>query len=149
MGPKAEKDYPLTEYSMYDPSLSFKNPLVSAYFHKYHLNCGRLHGRRLELPVLAKQKEHLRGAETGLFCGMSELSIRLAFFNHFGIRHWFHDRLSSTGLGWGVVWGWFKDITFIVCFVSNLMPPLIWQEVPVHSPEVGDPCIRYPTEDVE
>ena len=29
---------------------------------------------------------------------------------------------------------------FLACFISNLMPPLIWQEVPVHSPEVGDPC---------
>ena len=29
---------------------------------------------------------------------------------------------------------------FLAYFISNLMPPLIWQEVPVHGPEVGDPC---------
>ena len=35
--------------------------------------------------------------------------------------------------------GWFEHITLIVHFVSNLMLSLIWQMVPVHSPEVGDP----------
>ena len=37
-----------------------------------------------------------------------------------------------------MVWGWFKWITFIVPFISNLMPMLIWQEVPVHRLEVGN-----------
>jgi len=42
--------------------------------------------------------------------------------------------------------GWFQDdsstFTFIVHFISNLRPWLIWQEVPVHSLEVGDPYSR-------
>ena len=41
------------------------------------------------------------------------------------------------GGGGGMVSGWFKSITFIVHFISNLMPPLIWQEVPVCGPEAG------------
>ena len=32
--------------------------------------------------------------------------------------------------------------SFIAHFISNLMPPLILQEVPVCGPEVGDPCSR-------
>ena len=32
--------------------------------------------------------------------------------------------------------------SFIAHFISNLMPWLIWQEVPVCGPEVGDPCSR-------
>ena len=42
----------------------------------------------------------------------------------------------------GMVSGWFKYIIFIVHFISNLMLLLIWQEVPVHDPEVGDPCFN-------
>ena len=38
----------------------------------------------------------------------------------------------------GQVRGWFKCITFIVHFISNLMPWLIWQGVPVHKLKVGD-----------
>ena len=37
-----------------------------------------------------------------------------------------------------MVSGWFKCITFVVHFISNLMLPLIWQEVPVQGLEVGD-----------
>ena len=42
------------------------------------------------------------------------------------------------GGGEGVVSEWFKHITFFAHFIFNLMPPLIWQEEPVHGPEVGD-----------
>ena len=43
--------------------------------------------------------------------------------------------------------GWFQDDSkalhlFYLCFISNLMLPLIWQEVPVHGPEVEDPCLK-------
>ena len=40
----------------------------------------------------------------------------------------------------GMVSGWFKYITLIVYFIFKLMPQLTWQEAPVHSPEVGNPC---------
>ena len=40
--------------------------------------------------------------------------------------------------GAGLVWGWFKCITFIVHFFCHLIPALIWQEVLVCGPEVGD-----------
>ena len=46
---------------------------------------------------------------------------------HFGTRDWFHGRLFFHGPEVG---GWFQDyfkyITFIVYFVPDLMPPLIW-----------------------
>ena len=38
-----------------------------------------------------------------------------------------------------MVSGRFRFITFFVHFISNLMPPQIWQEVRVHGLEVGDP----------
>ena len=46
-----------------------------------------------------------------------------------------------TGDG-GMVWGWFKCISFIVSFIFNLIPPQIWQEVPVCSLEVGDSVLK-------
>ena len=48
---------------------------------------------------------------------------------------------DSFSMDWKVGDG-FKCITFIVHFISNLMLPLISQEVLVWSPEVGDPCFR-------
>ena len=138
------------------PPTESKNPFVCAYLCKYHLNCGRLHGRRLELPVLAKQvRTPRRGRAWGRACLSYPLDQRSSTFLASG-TDFMTD--TSTDLGWGLVWGWFKYITFIVHFVYNLTPPLIWQEVLVHSPEagdpcispeVGDPCIRYPTKDVE
>ena len=44
---------------------------------------------------------------------------------------------TEQGLG-EMVLGWFKCFTFTVNFTSNLMLMLVWQEVPVHSLEVGD-----------
>ena len=38
-------------------------------------------------------------------------------------------------------WEMIKHVTFIVHFISNLMPPLIWQHEPV-SLEVRDSCSR-------
>ena len=68
-------------------------------------------------------------------------SSRTAVPDLFGTRDWFLRRqfFHRPGVG-GVVWGWFKHIAFIMHFISNLMPLLIWQELPVLSPEVGDPC---------
>ena len=40
------------------------------------------------------------------------------------------------GQGREMVSGWFKHITFIVHFISNLMLLLIWQEVSICGPEV-------------
>ena len=41
-----------------------------------------------------------------------------------------------TRMGRVVIWGWFELLTFPVHF--KLVPPLTWQEVPVHSSEVRD-----------
>ena len=51
----------------------------------------------------------------------------------------------STDLGWLGGWfrGWFQHITFIVHFISNLMPPLTWPEAPVLSPEGRDPDLPH------
>ena len=38
----------------------------------------------------------------------------------------FMEDIISTGRGWGVVLGWFKHIAFIVNFISNLTPLLLW-----------------------
>ena len=43
-----------------------------------------------------------------------------------------------------MVSGQFKHITSIVHCTSNLMPPLIWQKVPVCGLEVGYPWITEP-----
>ena len=48
---------------------------------------------------------------------------------------------SRSGAG-GKVLGWFKCIAYIVPFISNLMPPLIWQEVPVHAWRLGIPVLE-------
>ena len=47
----------------------------------------------------------------------------------------------STHLGvlGGIVSGRFKRVILIVPFISNLMPLLIRQEVPISGQEVGDP----------
>ena len=51
--------------------------------------------------------------------------------------------ILSMNWGWqGMVLGWFKCITFIVHFISNLMLSLIWAEVPVCGLEVGDPLLK-------
>ena len=58
-------------------------------------------------------------------------------------RDRFHERQFFHGRGVeGMVLGWFKPIICIMHFISNLMPLLIWQEVPVCGPEVGDPWVR-------
>ena len=55
----------------------------------------------------------------------------------------FMEDSFSMGLKWGrMVSGWIKHIIFIMHVISNLMPPLTWQEIPVHSLEVADPCFR-------
>ena len=46
--------------------------------------------------------------------------------------------------GGAMAWGWFKCIIFIVHFISNLMLPLIWEEVPVHGLEVADSHLEDP-----
>ena len=53
----------------------------------------------------------------------------------------FHGRQFFHRPGVGGVWfrGWFQHITFIVHFISNLMPPLTWPEAPALSPEGRDP----------
>ena len=56
-----------------------------------------------------------------------------------GTRDWFHGRQLFHGPGLkGMILGWLKHTTFIVCFTSNLMPLLILKEVLVHGLEVGD-----------
>ena len=50
------------------------------------------------------------------------------------VFHWTRGR--------GIESGRFKHIAFIVHLISNLTPPLIWQEVLVHGPKVGDLCSR-------
>ena len=57
----------------------------------------------------------------------------------FGTRDQFHRRQFFHGM----VLGWFKCITFITHFMSNLKPLLIWWWVPVCGPEVGDPCPKW------
>ena len=52
------------------------------------------------------------------------------------------DNFSIDWEGGEIVWGWFKPVIFIVHFISNLMLSLIWQEVLVWDPEVGDPCFK-------
>ena len=51
---------------------------------------------------------------------------------------------GKFSMDWGgaMVRGQFKHIKFIMHFISNLMLWLIWQEVPVHSPEVGEPLAK-------
>ena len=55
-------------------------------------------------------------------------------------KQFFHE-LGGLGV---MVLGWSKSITLIVHLISNLMPLLIWQEVGVHSLEVGDPWPQTP-----
>ena len=68
---------------------------------------------------------------TGInYCTMAEsnpwLPSRVAVPNLSGTRDWSHRSQFFHGLGlWGVVSGWFKDITFVVHFISNLMLLLI------------------------
>ena len=64
--------------------------------------------------------------------------------NTFGTRDQFCGRQFFHRQEWrGMVWGWLKHITFIVYIISNLMPPLVWQEVMIHDPGFGDPCHTY------
>ena len=49
------------------------------------------------------------------------------------------DNFSTYWVG-EMVSGQFKHIAFIVHLISNLMPLLVWQEVPVHGPKVEDLC---------
>ena len=74
-------------------------------------------------------------------CGVVLLvGIRAVVPSLFGTRYQFCGRqFFHVTRGGGRVLGWFKYVTFIVCFISNLMLLLIWQ---VWVPEVGDPCIR-------
>ena len=71
--------------------------------------------------------------------------VRRVIPNLFGTRDQFLGRQFFQGLGsgGGMVSGWFKCITFIVHFISNLTLPLVWQEVQVWSPEIGDPGVRW------
>ena len=62
-------------------------------------------------------------------------------FWHLGLVSW-KTIIPWTRGGVGMVSRWFRHIQFIVLFISNLMPPLIWQEVLVSGPEVGNPCPR-------
>ena len=63
-----------------------------------------------------------------------------------GPQHFWHQGLVSwktifpRTMAGVVVWGWIKCITFIVLFISNLMLPLIWQEVSISTPQVGSPA---------
>ena len=50
--------------------------------------------------------------------------------------------MDGGGDGGGMVSGWFKHITFLVSFISNLTLLLICLEGPVCGPEVGDPCSK-------
>ena len=50
-------------------------------------------------------------------------------------RQFFH----GPGEG-GVVSGWFRNVTFTVHFISNLMLVLIWQEIPMQAQRLGTPC---------
>ena len=61
--------------------------------------------------------------------------------NLFGTETAFMEDTFLHGLRGG---GWFQDetITFIVRFISSLMPPWMWQQVLVCGLEVGDPCPR-------
>ena len=54
-----------------------------------------------------------------------------------------HEKQFLHGLGLMVL-QWFKSITLLVHFISNLMPLMIWREVGVHGPEAGDPWPRAP-----
>ena len=73
-------------------------------------------------------------------CGDTQVSSSSAAPKLSGSREWFHrgEFFHSPRLG-KMVSEWFKHITFIVLFVSNLMPLLIWQKVWVWGPEVGNP----------
>ena len=64
---------------------------------------------------------------------------RATVSNLFGTRNRFHGRQFFHGLG--VVSGWFKNIAFIVHFISNLMLPLICQIWSV-TPRLGTPDLE-------
>ena len=65
------------------------------------------------------------------------------------------SREDNVSLDWAgrVASGWFRCVTLIVHFfafvhfISNLMLPLIWWKVPVHSPDLGHPCVSDKVED--
>ena len=58
---------------------------------------------------------------------------RAVVSNLFGTR-------DQSPMGWGQgCLGWFKHVTVLVHFISNLMLPPIWREVLAHGPEVADP----------
>ena len=64
---------------------------------------------------------------------------------NYGTRDQFCGKQFFCGPGaGGMVSGWSKRIRFrfIVHCISDLMLPLIWQEVLIYSPEVGDPPLR-------
>ena len=70
-------------------------------------------------------------------------SPRAAVPNLFGTRDRFFRRqfFHTPGVR-GVLSGWFKHITFLVHFISNLMSVLIWQEAPVHTQRLGTPALE-------
>ena len=82
-----------------------------------------------------------RWGKAGRSSGLPQ-SSRAAVPNLSGTRDWFHGRQIFHGMGVGDGFGMIQGDYICCAIVSNLMPPLIWQEVPVHRPEAGDPCCR-------
>ena len=97
------------------------------------LLCSTWEPRRV---VVVLQSGDLNGV-----CGMS--SSRAAVCSLFGTSDQFLEQKFSIDLGRvGMVWGWFKCITFIVHFISILIASAPLQIIRPSIPEVGDPCSR-------
>ena len=71
------------------------------------------------------------------------VSFRAGVPNLFGTRDQCHGRQFFHRLG---VWGWFQDDSSTLCLLCTLFLAWchqpIWQEIPVCSPERGNPCSR-------
>ena len=67
---------------------------------------------------------------------------KAAIPNLLGTRDWFHGRPFFHGWSRGLISGWFKNITFIMHFISIIIssaPPQIIKRLIL---EVGDPCSK-------
>ena len=64
-------------------------------------------------------------------------------------QDWFHGRqlFHGSGLEGGMVWGWFKHITFIVHFISIIITSALLRSASIRSWRLGTPALddsRHP-----
>ena len=114
-----------------------------------HILCHKLQPLDRKEWRASRERRLIISKDCGLAVGYTSSSNKLSVFIQWPQTFLapgtdFREDNFSMNWGWrGMVWGWFKHIAFIVHFISDLMLPLIWQDVPVHGPETGDPIFMY------